>query len=406
MFISKQTSSFADTDSGSFKNITINQEIGTMNPLRRLQDFGQSIWYDNIERRMLQSGELARMIHEDGLRGITSNPTIFEKAIAGSNDYDSSLAKWLQSAARQDHRALFFNLAIEDIQGAADLLKPVYEQTKGRDGYVSLEVSPDLAYNVEATIAEAERLHARVNRPNLMIKVPATKQGVLAFETLVMKGISVNVTLLFSVERYKEVVEAYLAGLEARLRQGQAVEGIASVASFFVSRVDSAVDKLLAAHSATNAAAKQLQGHIAIANAKLAYAWYQRVFNSPRFENLRQAGAATQRLLWASTGTKNPDYSDVLYLDALIGPDTVNTVPPATYAAYKDHGKPSITLSEGLEEAETQIAMLKTLGIDIEDVTAQLEDDGVKSFAKSFTNLLSSIAAKADSLHNGRRAVG
>jgi transaldolase len=377
-----------------------------MNPLRRLQDFGQSIWYDNIERRMLKSGELARMIHEDGLRGITSNPTIFEKAIAGSNDYDASLAKWLQSGARQDNRALFFNLAIEDIQGAADLLKPVYEQTKGRDGYVSLEVSPDLAYDVDATIAEAERLHARVNRPNLMIKVPATKQGVLAFETLVMKGISVNVTLLFSVERYKEVVEAYLAGLEARLRQGQAVEGIASVSSFFVSRVDSAVDKLLAAHSATNAAAKQLQGHIAIANAKLAYAWYQRVFNSPRFENLRQAGAATQRLLWASTGTKNPDYSDVLYLDALIGPDTVNTVPPATYAAYKDHGKPHITLSEGLEEAEMQIAMLKTLGIDIEDVTAQLEDEGVKSFSKSFTNLLSAIATKADSLHNGRRAVG
>jgi transaldolase len=377
-----------------------------MNPLRRLQDFGQSIWYDNIERRMLQSGELARMIHEDGLRGITSNPTIFEKAIAGSNDYDASLAKWLHSSARQDNRALFFNLAIEDIQGAADLLMPVYEQSKGRDGYVSLEVSPDLAYDVDATVAEAERLHERVDRPNLMIKVPATKQGVLAFETLVMKGISVNVTLLFSVERYKEVVEAYLAGLEARLRQGQAVDGIASVASFFVSRVDGALDKILEERSTAQPAAAQLRGHIAIANAKLAYAWYQRVFNSPRFDGLREAGAATQRLLWASTGTKNRDYSDVLYLDSLIGPDTVNTVPPATYAAYKDHGKPNSTLTEGLAEAEKQIASLKTLGIDMEAVTAQLEDEGVKSFAKSFVNLLNAIAAKADSLRSAKRAVG
>lgn len=377
-----------------------------MNPLRRLQDFGQSIWYDNIERRMLHTGELARMIREDGLRGITSNPTIFEKAIAGSNDYDTSLAKHLHNDARQDNRALFFNLAIEDIQGAADLLKPVYDQTKGRDGYVSLEVSPDLAYDVEATIAEAERIHERVDRPNLMVKVPATKQGVLAFENLTMKGISINVTLLFSVERYKEVVEAYVAGLEARLRQGQPVHGIASVASFFVSRVDSAADKLLEKHSATNPAAAQLQGRIAVANAKLAYAWYQRVFDSPRFDNLRQAGAATQRLLWASTGTKNTAYSDVLYLDELIGPDTVNTVPPATYAAYKDHGKPRTTLSDGLEEAKKQIAMLKTLGIDLDAVTKQLEDEGVQSFAKSFTNLLDAIAAKADMLRAGKRAVG
>ena len=376
-----------------------------MNPLRRLQDFGQSVWYDNIERRMLHSGELARMIHEDGLRGITSNPTIFEKAITGSNDYDTSLAKYLNSGSRQDNRALFFNLAIEDIQGAADLLKPVYDQTEGRDGYVSLEVSPDLAYDTEATIAEAERLHERVKRPNLMIKVPATKEGVLAFENLVMKGISINVTLLFSLERYKEVVEAYMAGLEARLRQGQPVEGIASVASFFVSRVDSAVDKLLEKDAGKNSA-KQLMGRIAIANAKLAYDWYQRVFNSQRFENLLQSGAATQRLLWASTGTKNPNYSDVLYIDELIGPDTVNTVPPTTYAAYKDHGKPRITLTEGLGEAEEQIAMLKTLGINLDAVTKQLEDEGVQSFAKSFTNLLDAIAAKAEILRNNKRAVG
>ncbi len=377
-----------------------------MNPLRRLQDFGQSIWYDNIERKMLLSGELARLINEDGLRGITSNPTIFEKAIANSNDYDDSMAKDLYSAAHQDSRALFFKLAIEDIQGAADLLKPVYDATQGRDGYVSLEVSPDLAYDVEATIAEAERLHSRVNRPNLMIKVPATKEGVLAFENLVTKGINVNVTLLFSVERYKEVVEAYLAGLEARLRQGLAIDSIASVASFFVSRVDSAVDSLLEQAVTTAPGAAALQGQIAIANAKLAYAWYQRVFNSPRFEPMRQAGASTQRLLWASTGTKNPAYSDVMYLDALIGPDTVNTVPPATYAAYKDHGQPRITLTEGLEDAERQITLLTSFGIDLDAVTKKLEDEGVQSFAKSFTNLLNAISAKTDMLRAGRRAVG
>jgi transaldolase len=377
-----------------------------MNPLRRLQDFGQSIWYDNIERKMLHSGELARLINEDGLRGITSNPTIFEKAIAGSNDYDDSLAKWLYAATHQDSRSLFFNLAVEDIQGAADLLKPVYDATGGRDGYVSLEVSPDFAYDIKATVAEAERLHERVNRPNLMIKVPATREGVTAFENLVAKGINVNVTLLFSVERYKEVVEAYLAGLEARLRQGLTVDAIASVASFFVSRVDSAVDTLLEQAAANDPAAADLQGQIAVANAKLAYAWYQRVFDSPRFEKLRQAGAGTQRLLWASTGTKNPAYSDVMYLDSLIGPDTVNTVPPATYAAYKDHGQPRESLTEGMEDAERRIAMLKTFGIDLDAVTAKLEDDGVQSFAKSFTNLLNAISAKMDLLRSNKRAVG
>jgi transaldolase/transaldolase/glucose-6-phosphate isomerase len=371
-----------------------------MNPLRRLHDFGQSLWYDNIERRLLQSGELARMIAEDGLRGITSNPTIFEKAITGSKDYDAALASLVKSGNGLDGRALFFDLAIADIQAAADLLRPTYDQSGGRDGFVSLEVSPDLAYDSEATVAEAERLHARVDRPNLMIKVPATKEGVLAFETLTAKGISINVTLLFAVERYQEVVEAYLSGLETRLRRGQPVQGIASVASFFVSRVDSAVDKLLEQHGE-----KSLQGRIAIANAKLAYAWYQHVFGTPRFENLRQAGAAPQRLLWASTGTKNPAYSDVLYLDALIGPDTVNTVPPATYAAYKDHGQPRATLTEGLDEAKRQVARLKELGIDLAAVTAQLEKEGVQSFAKSFDNLLQATAAKAAAV-SGRRAVG
>ena len=371
-----------------------------MNPLRRLHDFGQSLWYDNIERRMLRSGELARMIEEDGLCGITSNPTIFEKAITGSKDYDAALVRRVRSGDGVDGRALFFDLAIEDIQAAADLLRPVYDQSNRRDGFVSLEVSPDLAYDSEATIAEAERLHARVKRPNLMIKVPATREGVLAFETLTARGLNINVTLLFAVERYKEVVEAYLSGLETRLRRGQPVYGIASVASFFVSRVDTAVDKLLEQRREHS-----LQGRIAIANAKLAYRWYRHIFAGPRFDNLREAGAAAQRLLWASTGTKNPAYSDVLYLDALIGPDTINTVPPATYAAYRDHGQPSSTLIEGMDEAERQVMRLGKLGIDLAAVTAQLEKEGVQSFATSFDNLLEAIAGKAAAISD-RRAVG
>lgn len=377
-----------------------------MNPLQRLQDFGQSIWYDNIERNMLHSGELSRLIKEDGLRGLTSNPTIFENAISGSNDYDHSLGKWLDATTDHDSRNLFFNLAIEDIQMAADLLKPVYDSTNARDGYVSLEVSPDLAYHTEATITEAARLHNRVDRPNLMIKVPATKQGIVAFEKLIIMGINVNATLLFSLDRYKEVVEAYLAGLQARLRKGLAVDTIASVASFFVSRVDSAVDNLLEKAAASDISAAKLQGRIAVANAKLAYAWYQRAFNSSQFEPIRQAGAATQRLLWASTGTKNPAYNDVMYVDALIGPETVNTMPPATYTAYKDHGQPCMSLTQGVKDAEQQITMLKTLGIDLQTITTRLEEEGVQSFAKSFSNLLNAISIKTEMLRSNKRAVG
>lgn len=378
-----------------------------MNPLKCLQEFGQSVWYDNIERKMLRSGELARMIKADGLRGITSNPTIFEKAIGGSNDYDTSLARQIQSVSHPNSREVFFALAIEDIQAAADLLKPVYEATKGLDGMVSLEVSPDLAYDTDATIKEALRLHERVARENLMIKVPATREGVVAFEHLISEGINVNVTLLFSIDRYKEVAEAYIAGLEARLRRGQSVAGIASVASFFVSRVDAVVDKLLETRLAeTNdrEQAQSLLGKAAISNAKLAYEWYQRIFNSPRFEALKQAGAAPQRLLWASTGTKNPNYSDVMYVEALIGPHTVNTVPPATYDAYKHHGKPRLTLLENMDQAHVQLAALKRLGIDLAAITEQLEEDGVKSFSKSFENLLTVITNKIDKLQTVRAA--
>jgi len=383
-----------------------------MNPLKRLQDYGQSVWYDNIERKMLRSGELARMIKVDGLRGITSNPTIFEKAIGGSNDYDTSIARQLSGVNHAEPRDVFFSLAIEDIQAAADLLRPVYEASGGHDGMVSLEVSPDLAYDTDATVQEALRLHERLARPNTMIKVPATRAGVVAFETLVAAGINVNVTLLFSVDRYKEIAEAYIAGLETRLRRGQSVAGIASVASFFVSRVDSAVDKWLDARigQSDGAAREQLQrllGKAAIANAKVAYEWYQRIFGAPRFEQLHEAGAATQRLLWASTGVKNPNYSDVLYVDSLIGPDTVNTMPPATYDAYKHHGKPRVTITENLDQAHDQLTALKQAGVDLGAVTDQLESEGVKSFAKSFDNLLAVITTKLDKLQTrGVRAAG
>lgn len=382
-----------------------------MNPLKRLQDFGQSVWYDNIERNMLRSGELARMIKVDGLCGITSNPTIFEKAIGGSNDYDPSLARHIQASDQPNAREVFFSLAIEDIQAAADLLKPVFDATAGRDGMVSLEVSPDLAYDTDATVKEALRLHERVARENLMVKVPATREGVIAFEQLVAEGLNINVTLLFSIERYKQIAEAYIAGLDTRLRRGQSVAGIASVASFFISRVDAAVDKLIEAKLAQADAVSQerlrgLLGKAAIANAKLAYEWYQRIFDS-RFAHLKEAGAAPQRLLWASTGTKNPNYSDVMYVESLVGPDTVNTMPPATYDAYKHHGNPRATLLDNMDDAHAQLAALKQSGIDLGEVTERLEAEGVKSFAKSFDNLLTVISAKVDKLQaRGVRAAG
>lgn len=372
-----------------------------MNRLRQLHEFGQSIWFDNIHRAMLHNGELAKMISEDGLRGLTSNPTIFEKAITSGNDYDSAIAQLLGSQPGMSHRDLFFSLAVEDIRGAADLLLPVYRETNGRDGYASLEVSPDLAYDTKSTIEEARRLWKRVNRPNLMIKVPATKAGLPAVEQLINDGINVNVTLLFSVQRYREVADAYLSGLEARMRRGQPLGQIASVASFFVSRVDSAIDKQLAAHANGGPhadKAKALQSKMAIANAKIAYLSYKELFGNARFAELRKQGAAAQRLLWASTGTKSAELSDVLYLDELIGPDTVNTVPPATYKAFKDHGTPKATLEAGADVAKAQFKQLAELGINVEKVTDTLEKEGVEAFGKSFENLLAALAAKSETL--------
>lgn len=372
-------------------------------PLTALAHLGQSPWLDNIQRDMLHNGELTRMIRDDGLKGITSNPTIFQKAITGSKTYETAIAQLLRGNANLSARDLFYHLAVEDIQGAADALLPVYQQSDGRDGMVSLEVSPALAHDTQGTIAEARELHRRVNRPNAMIKVPATMAGLPAIEALIADGISINVTLLFSVERYLQVVDAYLRGLEARVRQNKDVSRIASVASFFVSRVDNTLDKVLEDKMRSAPAAQQLQiepllGKSAIANAKRAYAAYKHVFHGPRFDALRKAGAQTQRLLWASTGTKNPKYSDVMYVDTLIGPDTVNTLPPATFNAFKDHGCALSTLEQGLEAAEAQLHALQALGINLTEVTDKLEAEGVKLFADSFNELLNAIENKLNSL--------
>ncbi|MFO1371375.1 MAG: transaldolase [Candidatus Competibacteraceae bacterium] len=362
------------------------------NALRLLSAAGQSVWYDNLQRSMLTSGMLARLIAEDDLRGITSNPTIFEKAIAGSHDYDEALRRELQRNPQQSSRELFFTLALEDIRAAAEALRPTYDATAGVDGMVSLEVSPDLAHDVEGTVREARELFAHLNLPNIMIKVPGTIPGLHAVERLIAEGVNINVTLLFSVERYISVAEAYLRGLERRRAQGLPLDRIASVASFFVSRLDTALDPVLAQQQS------DLQGKIANANAKLAYQEYREIFGGEHFAALRATGARPQRLLWASTSTKNPAYPDLLYVDNLIGPDTVNTMPPATYDAFRDHGIIAPTLEQDVEVALTQLATLPELGIDLSAVTDQLEIDGVAAFITSFENLLTAIESKIRSL--------
>ena len=362
------------------------------NPLRLLNAAGQSVWYDHIQHSMLISGKLARLIAEDDLRGITSNPTIFEKAIAGSADYDQVLRWELQRNPRQSGRELFFSLAVEDIRAAAEALRPTYEATDGVDGMVSLEVSPDLAHDVDGTVREARALYARLDLPNVMIKVPGTVPGLHAVERLIAEGVNVNVTLLFSVERYVSVAEAYLRGLERRRARGLPLNRVASVASFFVSRLDTALDPILAQRQ------PDLQGQIANANAKLAYQEYQEIFGGAHFAALRAAGAWPQRLLWASTSTKNPAYHDLLYVNNLIGPDTINTMPPVTYDAFRDHGSVTQTLEQDVEVALAQLAALPELGIDLSAITDQLEIDGVNAFIQSFENLLAAIEAKTRTL--------
>ncbi len=369
-----------------------------MNPLLTLSNLGQSVWYDNIQRSMLSSGMLQRLVEDDGLKGVTSNPSIFEKAINGSSDYDGALAALRTENPDATSRELFFSLAVDDIQAAADVLRPVYDASNGKDGMISLEVGPDLAHDTNGTIAEGRELWQRVDRPNLMIKVPATREGLGAIQTLIADGINVNVTLLFSTQRHEAVMDAYLSGLEARLKAGKPINKVASVASFFISRVDTAIDSLLddakMSGDDMHKKAHSLKGKIAIANAKVSYQNYKEVFSSERFQQLREAGAQTQRLLWASTGTKNPDYSDVLYVEALIGPDTVNTMPPATFDAVRSHGHPYLTLEHGVDLARFQINMLSEVGIDLNAVTEELEVQGVDVFAASFDTLLVAIDNK------------
>lgn len=372
-----------------------------MSKLAELEKLGQSVWFDFIRRSLITSGELKKLI-DKGVRGITSNPAIFEKAIAGSNDYDEDINKLAQSDKSVDE--IYEALAFDDIGRAADLLRETYDTSGGIDGYVSLEVNPHLAYETEKTIQEATRLYETLNRPNVMIKVPATAAGLPAITELIGAGMNVNVTLIFGLENYKAVADAYISGLEKlagtgpTVTAGHPVNEVASVASFFVSRLDSAIDKELEKLNQ-----KQLLGKSAIANSKLAYAEFKQIFSGSRWQSLKDAGARVQRVLWASTSAKNPDFADTLYVDELIGPDTVNTIPPATLDSFMDHGRVAETLTKDWEEAREQIAKLAELGIDLQAVTQQLQEDGVVAFAKPFDALLQSIAEKRERLLGAER---
>jgi len=361
--------------------------MAKINELARL---GQSIWLDYIRRSLITSGELKDFI-EQGITGVTSNPTIFEKAIAGTNDYDNDIKEL--SGKNKSTPEIYEELAVSDIKSTADILLSAYERSSGRDGFVSLEVSPDLAYDTEGTVLEARRLFKTLGRPNVMIKVPATKEGIPAIETLISEGINVNVTLLFSISRYKESANAYISGLEKLSASGNDISPVASVASFFVSRVDTAVDRQLETNGKHD-----LMGKIAIANSKAAYAVFKELFTGPRWQALSDKGAQVQRLLWASTGTKNPAYPDTMYLDDLIGEHTVNTVPPDTLRAYLDHGVAAGTLDNGLKQAQSCIDSLSDQGIDLDDVTDKLQKVGVGLFSKSFESLINSIEEKRQSL--------
>ncbi len=366
----------------------------TQNPLQALLSFGQSVWLDYIRRSLIDTGELARLIREDGLRGMTSNPSIFEKAIAGSTDYSQMLGE-LAARGDLDATGIYEHLAVRDVQDAADAFRGVYDQSKRRDGYVSLEVSPYLAHKTDETIAEAHRLWKAVSRPNVMIKVPGTVEGIPAFRQLIGEGINVNVTLLFAQDVYERVAEAYIDGLEQFVKSGGDASQMASVASFFVSRIDSLVDSQLAAVAKSGkseaALAKSLEGKVAIANAKLAYQIYKRVFAGSRWKALASRGGQTQRVLWASTSTKNPAYSDILYVEDLIGPDTVNTIPPATFDAFRDHGVPRASLEENVDDAQKTMDDLARVGISMKAATDQLTDEGVKLFADAFDKLLAAV---------------
>jgi transaldolase len=362
-----------------------------MNPLVRLGQLGQSVWYDYITRDLLSSGELARLIAEDGLSGMTSNPTIFEKAIAGSQLYDDDIRRLTDDGRSAPE--IFEALAVADVQMACDSFLPLYRRSLGEDGFVSLEVSPTLAHNADETVLEAERLWNALDRPNAMIKIPGTEACLPAITRCSQAGINVNVTLLFSVERYAQVIDAFLSGLERRMERGLPLQNVASVASFFVSRVDGKIDPLL-----DRTPGHPLRGKIAIANAGAAYALFERSLESARWAPLLQAGAAPQRPLWASTSTKDPQYPDTYYVEALAAPQTVNTLPPETLEAYRDHGQPAVRIEEAVAAAPRQLQALATAGVDLGAVTRELEVDGVAKFAASHKAVLAGIEAKAEAL--------
>ncbi len=362
------------------------------NPLKQLHELGQSVWLDYIRRDLITGGGLRKLIEEDGLCGVTSNPTIFDKAIAESSFYDGSIRELTAKNPHIPAGELFEKLEVEDLRAAADVFRPVYEQTEGRDGFVSIEVSPFLANDAPATVAEARRLWREVNRPNLMVKVPATREGIPAIFTLTAEGINVNITLMFSLAHYDAVANAYLGGLE----RAQNPRQVSSAASFFLSRIDPMVDKALEKIGTPEALA--LRGTIAIASAKMAYQRFKETFSGPRWEKLARRGARVQRPLWASTGTKNPAYSDVHYIEPLIGADTINTMPPHTIDAFRDHGHVRLTIEEGLDEARRRLADLARLGVSLDETTERLQVDGVAAFAASLDQLLHTLEEKRRAL--------
>lgn len=372
------------------------------NPLLQVKAQGQSVWYDNIDRSQLQSGQFQRLLAEDGVVGVTANPTIFEKSIGSGHAYDEQMNQLIKEGKSTNE--IYEALVIQDIRTVADMLRPIYDRTSGQDGYVSLEVSPDLAHDTDGTIAEVRRFWKIVDRPNLMIKIPATPEGIPAVQEALTDGINVNITLIFSLNTYQEVANAYIAALEDRNAQGKDISAIASVASFFVSRVDTLVDKMLedkiqaTSDPEEKKKLKSLEGKAAIANARLVYAEFKGIFHSPRFEALRHNGAHVQRPLWASTSTKNPAYRDVLYAEELIGPDTVDTMPLETVKNFRDHGQVRPSIEENVAQARTELDALEKVGISYDKVTQQLQDEGVQKFADSFHQLFKTIDEKKQAI--------
>ena len=372
------------------------------NPLLQLKSYGQSVWYDTVDRAQLDNGLFKRMVDEDGIVGVTSNPTIFQKSISHGDVYDEQITQLVREGKNTSE--IYEALAIRDIRTVADMMLPIYERANRQDGFVSLEVSPDLAHDTEASLAEARRFWKMVDRPNLMIKIPATPEGLPAIRQTLAEGLNINITLIFSIEDYRKVADAYISALEERNAEGKDISHIASVASFFVSRVDTLVDQLLenkikvASDSAEQQKLKSLEGKAAIANARLVYQDFKRIFHSPRFESLKHSGAHVQRPLWASTSTKNPAYRDVLYAEELIGPDTVDTMPLETIENFRDHGKVRMSVEDNIQQARDELAELEKIGIHYDQVTKQLQDEGVQKFADSFHELFKGIEGKKQSI--------